>query len=435
MNSETELHRKKRLKDFCHVDENNDGDRFVGLKSMGDENGFQNVMVYFPCGYNLPESDVDIRSDIRRLFAILAEFSKGEDILLKVKSNVANVSVNFPIKAYLDIIDYYFESRGNFFAEKEVTYKTDTRGKTDWAKTVEKMRPIIKDGVPIYLKKIVRDDAPMQNQLITEIHKYCTHEAFLKLGWLFNSMVPENTHIRVNIENFKNIIRKQLNKTFEDKYKKLFNAMLRMLDYKNTENDKNQYYFGTDKFEHIWEKMIDRVFGIQEKKDDYFPRAVWKTRFGKGNKTTHALEPDSIMIWDNQIYVLDAKYYRYGLFGDADPSHLPDSSSINKQITYGEYIHKKKDIDPYNAFIMPYNKAKNDFGINNDIDYIGEAYGIWKSGVDGEKSDKKFAKIQGILIDTKFLMNHYLSNSHDKYIKELAGMIETSYEENNGVHN
>ena len=47
----------------------------------------------------------------------------------------------------------------------------------------------------------------------------------------------------------------------------------------------------------------------------------------------------------------------------------------------------------------------------------------------------KFAKIQGILIDTKFLMNHYLSNSHDKYIKELAGMIETSYEENKGVHN
>ena len=73
MNSETELHRKKRLKDFCHVDENNDGDRFVGLKSMGDENGFQNVMVYFPCGYNLPESDVDIRSDIRRLFVSISD--------------------------------------------------------------------------------------------------------------------------------------------------------------------------------------------------------------------------------------------------------------------------------------------------------------------------------------------------------------------------
>ena len=92
------MNEEKSLIDYCHVDKNDDGDRFVGLKSI-DDNGHQVVMVYFPCGYNLPSDEVGIRNDIINLFRILADFSKGEDILLKVKSNVANVSVNFPISA------------------------------------------------------------------------------------------------------------------------------------------------------------------------------------------------------------------------------------------------------------------------------------------------------------------------------------------------
>ena len=44
------------LKLRCHINENGDGDRFVGIKADSE-----NAMVYFPMGYQLPESEEDIR--------------------------------------------------------------------------------------------------------------------------------------------------------------------------------------------------------------------------------------------------------------------------------------------------------------------------------------------------------------------------------------
>ena len=415
----------KCLIDYCHVDKNDDGDRFVGLKSI-DDDGHQVVMVYFPCGYNLPSSEVEIRNDIINLFRILADFSKGEDILLKVKSNVANVSVNFPIKAYLDIIQYYLEFK-TFFAETETTYRTDTKGKADWAKTIRNQVPSIQNGNLLYIKKTVRDSQPMQNQLITEIHRFCTHESFSKLGWLFGTamiprntnIIPKNANIKTFIPTFIVTINNQLKKTFDDRYKKLFNAMLSVLNYKNTEDNANRYYFGTDRFEYVWQGMIDRLFGIRENKNDFFPKTKWEPRYLKEkNKNKHPLEPDSIMIYKDKFYVLDAKYYRYGLSGDVD--HLPNSSDINKQITYGEYVYSKKNKDLYNAFIMPFNRKDNPFGISDDMCNVAEASANWKT------EGRKYEKIQGILVDTRFLMYQYASNNNDKYKEKLSIAIENN---------
>ena len=48
------------IKTQCHVNSNEDGDRFVGIKAESDK-----AMVYFPIGYELPESDAEIRTDIK----------------------------------------------------------------------------------------------------------------------------------------------------------------------------------------------------------------------------------------------------------------------------------------------------------------------------------------------------------------------------------
>lgn len=65
------------------------------------------------------------------------------------------------------------------------------------------------------------------------------------------------------------------------------------------------------------------------------------------------------MLYNNNIYVLDAKYYKYG--ATKNRFDLPESASINKQITYGEYIDAQADLkNPdsviYNAFLMPFDK-------------------------------------------------------------------------------
>ena len=57
----------------CHVNSNEDGDRFVGIKADSD-----NAMVYFPIGYQLPETDAEIRTDIKHLIQVLSEFTTKE---------------------------------------------------------------------------------------------------------------------------------------------------------------------------------------------------------------------------------------------------------------------------------------------------------------------------------------------------------------------
>ena len=43
------------IRNRCHVNSNEDGDRFVGVKADSDK-----AMVYFPIGYQLPETDQEI---------------------------------------------------------------------------------------------------------------------------------------------------------------------------------------------------------------------------------------------------------------------------------------------------------------------------------------------------------------------------------------
>ena len=45
-------------------------------------------MVYFPVGYQLPETDQEIRRDILHLISVLAEFTDKSDRVLAMKKNL-----------------------------------------------------------------------------------------------------------------------------------------------------------------------------------------------------------------------------------------------------------------------------------------------------------------------------------------------------------
>ena len=211
-------------------------------------------------------------------------------------------------------------------------------------------------------------------------------------------------------------------KIFEivDKKKTLFRGMKDMLEYIDEKTSDKQFYFGTDDFDHVWEKLIDRAFGEWDK-EKHFPRSRWLLDYGK-YKEKHPLMPDTIMIYNGKYYILDAKCYKYGRTGI--PDHLPNGSSINKQITYGEYLEKYKGVDTgslFNAFIMPYNMADNPFKLTSFVGNIGEAIGDWRY------NRKYYERIQGVVMDTRYLMYHYSG----KPIKEkvaLAKCIETVLE-------
>lgn len=407
------------LRNRCRVNTNEKGDRFVGIKADSGE-----VVVCFPVGYQLPETEGEIKQDILHLFQTLTDFTDSFDRVLTTNIFEAPQPADFPINAYLEIINYFMET-GGYYKETEPIFRTRDRGKIDWAKTVKRQKPLIQSNLtPVYTLYTVRDSRQNENKLITHIHRYCVYESFSKLGWLFTPFMPEPPIIPLDVNHFIIALNDKLAVTHNDQEKKLFVSMKKMLEYIDDNAPDKQFYFGTDYFENVWEKLIDRAFGVKNK-NDYFPRTRWRLRKGK-HKEKYPLEPDTIMKYNNKMYVLDAKYYRYGVTGNSN--HLPNSSSINKQITYGEYIqtqHKVENDRLFNAFIMPYNSLENYFGYTEVFRNVGEAVGDWKGDT------YNYERIQGIVVDTRYLIYHYTGNPKGG-VMELAKSIEEAFEQNNG---
>ncbi len=318
--------------------------------------------------------------------------------------------------AYLSIIRDYLRT-GRYYRETSPEFKTDTKGNANWPRTAREQTPLIqKNGSMVFPKMTVRVVTPRDNEDITQIHMYCVHQAFDKLGWYYVSFVPPGPEAHPPIKQSIYILRKKLASTHNDVEQELFGAMLKMLEYEDEKGDDKQYFFGTDYFERVWESMVDQAFGISDK-DKYFPRTRWILDYGRVKQKT-PLQPDSIMIYGDKYYVLDSKLYKYGW--TAVPDDLPNGPDINKQITYAEYIERVKGIPSerlFNAFIMPYNMEDNLFMLHSRFGNIGEAVGDWRGNT------KYYERIQGIVIDTRYLMWNYIGTPEEQK-RELAECIE-----------
>ena len=398
-----------KIREHCHINSNDDGDRFVGVKADSE-----NVVVYFPMGYELPLSDDELKRDIKNLFQVLATFTEKTDRVLHMDKFTASQSVEFPIQAYLNIINYYLDHNGTYYTETESNYKVDKRGKTDWNRTIKTQTPMIQGKSLLYFNQVVRVSTPNTNRLVTRIHKYCVYESFNRIGWLYTTNKPEQPDINFDKTQFISTLNDKLSNTNNDIDKRLFRSMIAMIEFMDDRTIDKQFYFGTDKFENVWEKLIDKFFGVSNKQD-YFPRGQWTERYGASkDRPVSALEPDSIMIYKNKYYVLDAKYYRYGVFPELGVAALPQSSDINKQITYGQFVATQKTpkgSKVFNAFIMPFNKVKNKFTITSWYGNVAEALGDWIT------SPETYERIQGIVVDTRYILKNYDGN-HD-YDKDL----------------
>jgi hypothetical protein len=401
---------QKNIRDRCHVNTNDDGDSFVGVKADTND-----AVIYFPIGYQLPENDDDLRVDINNLLGVLAAFMK-EDRVIEVSKFEAPRTVDFPMHAYLKVIRSFLRM-GRYYIETDPQFRTDTKGKTSWPRTVREQRALVqKNGSLVFTNMTVRSVTPNANKQITQIHRFCVYEAFEKMGWLYVPFMPDKPGPHPGIKESIYILDKKLVATNDDVEQELFNAMRDMLVYIDERSSDKQYFFGTDFFENVWERMIDKAFGVEDK-EQYFPRTRWLLDYGR-DKEKRPLQPDTIMIYGDKYYVLDAKLYRYGW--DPKPEHLPNSADINKQITYGEYIEQARNLPNvklYNAFIMPYNKEDNLFMLNSDVGNIGEAVSDWKTNV------KNYERIQGIVVDTRYLMYNYIGTSEQQK-KEMAMCIE-----------
>ena len=320
-----------------------------------------------------------------------------------------------------------------YYKEVEPVYKTRQSGKINWSRTIKQQKPLLylnNDNVtysPVYTNFTVKLSTLNEDKEITLINQYCVRESFEKIGWIFTSFIPPKSEIPFDKNRFLAVLRTKLSNTNNDVKKRLFRSMIDIIKDKDEKNPNKRVHFGTNSFAYVWEGLIEKTFGNVEK-EDYYPRGEWTLKYND-DKPTRELRPDTIMCYEGNFFVLDAKYYRYG--DSNDRSHLPSSSDINKQITYGEYVKlKEKDKTVYNAFLMPYNKNKDIFPSKEDFLNIGEAIPKWKylNGEDDEIIE--YEHIQGILVDINFLMDNYRSHSTEN-IENLAKAIMDAFEEKN----
>lgn len=406
------------IRDKCHINTNYDTDTFVGIRC--DKGTFS---VNFPLGFCLPDNDKELRKDILLLVNTIASTTRRRDSDV-VRAAASFNELGFPIQAYLYLINDYI-SRG-YYRERETHYHVSVKGKINWGRTIKTQKPYVQDQNAYYLKFVTKENAVNESEIISLIHEYCVYESFQKMGWLFTAVLPKKPRIRFNKRLFLSVVQEKLVQTYNDRNKALFRSMLAVINEEQREDSPLDFRYGTYRFEYVWEALIDRVFGI-EGKSAFFPKTMWLLD-GKYNDNA-CLEPDSIMLWNGNVYVLDAKYYKYG--ATKRPWDLPESTSINKQITYGEYISGPGKISNklingktpivYNAFLMPYDRQSDLWKSGDSFLSIGEAISTWKS------NEETYERIQGILVDVKHLMKVTVLQDESE-ISQLAACIEAAIE-------
>ena len=434
--------------DFCVYDAWRSSDEkkdksFVGIKIEDNR-----PKIYFPMGYRASKPSEDVcKRDFYQLIAVLNDKSLQSYFS---EEDLKKSQLDFPFYAYLSVLQYYLDF--GYFVESETIYKKGFSGKINWLRTIKRIKPqVVKDeeghDQVVYLNLITRKTSYREDNLITLVHKFCVKEAAQLIGPLYGISEDEvdEPELLFDYELFAEVIQDKIAATFNDKHLELFHAMLKMVRYLgNKENrgedgSENEPLFGVNTFAPVWEAMVDKIFGRLPQgvaKDKFNPHCEWDLSSGVHGyeNTNYAMRPDTIMALSSGIFVIDAKYYKFGL--TRNPMDLPSSGSICKQIAYAEYVEQfmqEKEIpafagmtsgDIYNAFIMPFcadDEVDSIASLQSDnlsykMQFIGHCSGNWK-----DPDARPYHKIAGILLDMKSVMRNYANNPSAQ--SELAGLI------------
>ena len=397
-------------KGYCITSEETN-DYFVGVRFCDDI-----PEVVFPHGFNISDDEKERRKDVFRLLSVLKRFTdhREGDHNEEKKEKVSSI----PISSYQYIIQDFLAN--GYYMEKEVRYVQSLKGKINWKRTIQQEQPQLDAGNTVYLKFQVKTNQINTDNMLTKIHQYCVYQSLLKFGWLYMSSayLPPKPSFRFDKKMFLAVLNRALNETFNDAKKKLFTSMINILLDDDSPIDIKDASVGVNKFENVWQSLIDYVFG-EKNRDKYFPHATWYVLYNGKSEKSRALVPDTIMKYNGKIYVLDAKYYRFGITGNV--ADLPQTADIQKQITYGKHIAETIREVPrqnvYNAFIMPYNS-----GSSEKMKFVSVGTADWETY---NQDTMNYAYVAGILIDTKWIISEYVRHNMPE-IEKLADLIEDS---------
>lgn len=398
-------------------------DNFVGIKYKKDK-----VYIYLPIGYDKEIFNVEKELSLKQKTDLLL-FLKTVNLVKSLYNEKTELGINsgenneIPYNSFLWLINDYFNN--GLYQEVEKRYFQKSHGKINWKRTLNSEHYFENDRV-VYVDPYYESNVQI-NTLITELNNFCLHISFKYIGFLFGKFNLlkcnlKEEKVKENLKYYINIINKELSKSFNDRKKLLLSSMKKIIEMSFNENIANQESFGTRKYEYAWEKMINTTLGTKIDISKFFPNAYWNIQ-GQIGEDKSKLRPDSILIDSRtkKIYILDAKYYKYGITGNM--YDLPHTDSIQKQITYGDHIANNPQIygieknSIFNAFILPFNKNKEPFKCSESMKYLGFASSAWRD----KKANYNYEKISLLLMDTKYVIDCFYHNEK----ADIAKLIET----------
>lgn len=244
----------------------------------------------------------------------------------------------------------------------ESRFVTDGTGISDWASTVNLQDPIIDGDTVIYSPIIERKSEYSQNDIVSKIHATVLREALGILVWdrYKHVVVDDETGIiecGKNYDVIATILNARLNATFVERDKRLIRGLIAWC--KLTSNNE-QYYIGSTSFEHIWEQVIEGVFGNVSYKKSGVPK-YYNAENNKVYEARGDLIPDSIRIDEDTsiryFHIIDAKYYVMDIDDKMNQVFgAPANSDISKQIGYYIYLYKLYNSSQRhftNSFFLP----------------------------------------------------------------------------------
>ena len=384
--------------------------KYIYPKSKGDYDriGLQikegEPVFLFPCKYTDPWDDDVRKQDMLNILRIVDRYKSQKEVYDSFEKEK-----KFPFDAYLRIIKDYIENW--YYVESETEYTKVGNWKIDWEKTIKNNKIYVWLKNIIYSELIKKRVAYNSENIITTIHHFCVNEAINKMWWYFwlSNSLNENIQL-MERSTMIQILQGEYIKTFIDSKKRLLLNMIKMLEgLDNNFKNNTRFDISTKDFEDVFEQLLRQQFWtVDESK--FNPTAQYyllQPDWSYSKKPAGDLIPDVILKDENDIYVIDAKYYSYWF--DNELWSLPATSSIHKQITYAEDIENIWKYDTiYNLFILPYNWE--DF-----LKYVGYANTSWKS------NKKTYENVHVVLIDMRTLINWF---NKQKGIKLLTDMIK-----------
>lgn len=402
----------KKLSDICiNVSETNDS--FVGIKyNKGD------IRIIFPLGFEIPTNESECKIMVSLLFRVI-KLSNEKKLDLEDSGDYKADSNGLPVDSFLWVLNDYIIN--GLYSDHEIIYEQNQKGKINWKRTF-KTNFLISHNSLVYLNPVVEKNSNIKN-ILTEIHSVCIDKSIDIIGPLYSGISKVNmvNITKSRLKYYVQIIEKEMLNSFDDRKKMLLYHMKRILQ-EQIDNGNNPIRdYGIRHFESVWEYIVNNIYGDDDI-SKYYPTTEYYIN-GKDKYIPSRLRPDTIFICENTFYIIDSKYYKFGVTGMN--KDLPNSDSIQKQITYGQFINSNFNLDNeyddiYNAFIIPYCKNNNVFDLSDNVEYLGYSVCNWELS---SEYNPKHLKIAIILADTRYIIESYFNKS--KNLKnELVSKIK-----------